>query len=32
VVLRSDGSVAGILPQAFSGADEIAAAVEATLR
>jgi len=32
VVLRSDGSVAGILPQAFSSADEITAAVEATLR
>ncbi|MCB0940671.1 MAG: TlpA family protein disulfide reductase [Mycobacterium sp.] len=32
VVLRADGSVAKILPQAFTSADEIAAAVENALR
>jgi hypothetical protein len=31
VVLRSDGSVAGILPRAFTNADDIAAAVDQTL-
>ena len=32
VVLRADGSVAGILPQAFTSADEIAAAVKNALQ
>jgi thiol-disulfide isomerase/thioredoxin len=32
VVLRADGSVAKILPQAFTGADEIAAAVKNALQ
>ena len=32
VVLRADGSVAKILPQAFTSADEIAAAVENAFR
>ena len=32
VVLRRDGSVAGILPRAFTDADEIAAAVDSALR
>ena len=32
VILRADGSVAKILPQAFTSADEIAAAVENALR
>jgi thiol-disulfide isomerase/thioredoxin len=31
VVLRADGSVAGILPRAFDSADDIAAAVEQTM-
>ncbi len=31
VVLRSDGSVAGILPRAFDSADDIAAAVDQTM-
>jgi thiol-disulfide isomerase/thioredoxin len=31
VVLRADGSVAGILPRAFASADEIATAVEQTM-
>lgn len=32
VVLRPDGSVAAVLPQSFTSADEIAAAVESALR
>jgi peroxiredoxin len=32
VVLRADGSVAKVLPQAFTTADEIAAAVNSALR
>ncbi len=32
VVLRRDGSVAQVLPQAFTSADEVAAAVDAALR
>jgi thiol-disulfide isomerase/thioredoxin len=32
VVLRQDGSVAKVLPQAFTSADEIAAAVDGALR
>lgn len=32
VVLRRDGSVAGVLPQPFTSADEIAAAVDSVLR
>jgi peroxiredoxin len=32
VVLRRDGSVADILPQAFTSADEIATAVDTALR
>ena len=32
VVLRPDGSVAGVLPQPFTSADEIAAAGNAALR
>jgi len=32
VVLRADGSVAGILPRPFASADEIAAAVDQTMR
>ncbi len=32
VVLRRDGSVAAVLPRPFTGADEIAAAVESALR
>lgn len=32
VVLRADGSVAGILPRSFANADEIAAAVEEKMR
>ena len=31
VLLRADGSVAGILPRAFDSADEIAAAVDSTM-
>jgi thiol-disulfide isomerase/thioredoxin len=31
VVLRTDGSVAGILPRPFANADEIAAAVDQTM-
>jgi thiol-disulfide isomerase/thioredoxin len=31
VVLRADGSVAGILPRAFESADDIAAAVDQTM-
>ena len=31
VLLRADGSVAGILPRAFDSADEIAAAVDQTM-
>jgi hypothetical protein len=31
VVLRADGSVAGILPRPFANADEIAAAVDQTM-
>ena len=31
VVLRADGSVAGILPRAFDSADEVAAAVDQTM-
>ena len=31
VVLRTDGSVAGILPRAFDNADDIAAAVNQTM-
>jgi hypothetical protein len=31
VVLRADGSVAGILPRAFDSADDIAAAVDQTM-
>ena len=32
VVLRADGTVAAILPQAFTSADEIAAAVKNAMR
>ena len=32
VVLRGDGSVATVLPQPFTSADEIGAAVESALR
>jgi len=32
VVLRRDGSVADILPRAFTSADEIAAAVDSALQ
>ena len=32
VVLRRDGTVADILPRAFTSADEIAAAVDSALR
>ena len=32
VVLRRDGSVAAVLPQPFTSADEIGAAVESALR
>lgn len=32
VVLRADGSVAGVLPRSFANADEIAAAVEEKMR
>jgi hypothetical protein len=32
VVLRRDGSVARVLPQPFTSADEVAAAVDTALR